>query len=48
LIIEARKNGLRIQEYPITVTQRQVGETKKPQLGYAIGLLRTIVVTWIR
>jgi len=48
LIIEARKNDLRIQEYPITVTQRQAGETKKPQLGYAIGLLRTIVVTWIR
>ena len=48
LIIESRKNGLRIKEHPIKVSQRQVGETKKPQLGYAIGLLRTIVVTWIR
>ena len=48
LIIEARKNGMRIQEYPITVKQRQAGETKKPQLGYAIGLARTIVTTWLR
>ena len=48
LIIEARKNGMRFQEYPITVKQRQAGETKKPHLGYAVGLFRTIVVTWIR
>lgn len=48
LIIEARKHDLRIQEIPITVKERQAGETKKPQLSYAIGLTRTILVTWIR
>lgn len=48
LIIEARKNGLRIEEIPITIEKRVAGETKKPQLGYAIGLTRTILVTWLR
>jgi len=48
LIIEARKNGLRIQEVPITIREREAGETKKPKLGYAYGLVRTIFVTWIR
>jgi hypothetical protein len=48
LIIEARKNGMRVKEIPITIEQRQAGETKKPQLGYAIGLARTIMVTWLR
>ncbi|RZV10893.1 glycosyltransferase involved in cell wall biosynthesis [Natrinema hispanicum] len=48
LIIEARKNGMRIQEIPITIEERQAGETKKPQLMYAVGLTRTIFTTWIR
>ncbi|WP_227356304.1 glycosyltransferase family 2 protein [Haladaptatus salinisoli] len=48
LIIEARKNGLRIMEIPITINERQDGETKKPRLGYAIGLVRTIISTWMR
>jgi hypothetical protein len=48
LLIEARKNGLRIEEVPITVARREAGETKKPRLGYAVGLARTIFTTWIR
>ena len=48
LIIEARKNGLRIKEIPMVIHEREAGETKKPQLGYAIGLMRTILTTWIR
>lgn len=48
LIIEARKNGLRIKEIPIVIKERESGETKKPQLGYALGLTRTILATWIR
>ena len=48
LIVEARKNDLRIKEIPITIAERQAGETTKPQLMYAIGLARTILVTWIR
>ena len=48
LIIESRKNGLRIREVPVTIREREAGETKKPKLGYAIGLMRTIFITWIR
>lgn len=48
LIIEARKNGLRILEVPVTVRSREAGETKKPQARYALGLARTILVTTIR
>ncbi|ELZ24082.1 family 2 glycosyl transferase [Halosimplex carlsbadense 2-9-1] len=48
LIIESRKNGLRIVEVPVTIHEREAGETKKPKLGYAVGLARTIFVTWIR
>jgi len=48
LIIESRKNGLRIVEVPVTIHEREAGETKKPKLGYAAGLARTILVTWIR
>jgi len=48
LIIEAKKNSLRILEVPITIEARQGGETKKPQLGYALGLARTIIVAWLR
>lgn len=48
LIIESRKNGLRIQEVPVTIHERDAGETKKPKLGYAVGLARTILTTWIR
>ncbi len=48
LIIEARKNGLRIVEVPVTIRERGAGETKKPGVGYAVGLARTILVTWIR
>lgn len=48
LIIEARKNGLRVDEVPITVYEREKSETKKPSLMYAFGLTRTIFMTWIR
>lgn len=48
LIIEARKNGLRIKEIPITIEKRQSGTTKKPQLGFAFGLIKTIIVVWLR
>ncbi|WP_369335329.1 glycosyltransferase family 2 protein [Halostella sp. PRR32] len=48
LIIEARKNGLRIKELPIMIKERQAGETKKPQIGYAVGLTRAILISWLR
>ena len=34
LIIESRKKGLRIVEVPVTVRERDAGETKKPGIGY--------------
>ena len=48
LIIQARKNGLRLREVPITVRERTAGETKKPQLMYAVGLTRAIFTAWLR
>ncbi len=48
LLIEARKKGLRIAEIPVEVEERAVGESKKPKVGYAVGLTRTILVTWLR
>lgn len=48
LIIEARKSELRLKEIPITIEERQAGETKKPKLRYAAGLTRTILTAWIR
>ncbi|MFC6725028.1 glycosyltransferase family 2 protein [Halobium palmae] len=48
LIIEARKNGLRIREIPVSIAERETGTTKKPKLGYAFGLFRTILMTWAR
>jgi len=48
MIIEAKKGELRIREVPVIVEERQGGETKKPKLGYAVGLARTIVSAWMR
>lgn len=48
LIIEARKNGLTVEEIPVVIEERQAGGTKKPKMGYALGLMRTIFGTWIR
>ncbi|QLK26785.1 glycosyltransferase family 2 protein [Natrinema zhouii] len=48
LIIEARKNGLRLEEIPIRIEDRKDGDTKKPKLGFAIGLTRIIFVAWLR
>lgn len=48
LIIEARKNGLRLEEIPVTIKERESGTTKKPQIGFALGLMKTIIVVWIR
>lgn len=48
LIIEAQKKGLRITEIPITITERLIGDSKKPKLGYAFGLSKAIFTTWLR
>jgi hypothetical protein len=49
LIMEAVRQGLRIQEVPVTIADRSFGESKKPaRLGYPLGFLRTIVQVWLR
>ncbi|PCR92179.1 glycosyltransferase family 2 protein [Natrinema ejinorense] len=48
LIIEARKNGLRLEEIPVEIEDRKDGDSKKPKLGFAVGLTRIIVVAWLR
>lgn len=49
LILEAAKKGLRLGEVPVSVLSRLEGESKKPKrLGYPLGVLRVILVTWLR
>lgn len=48
LIIEAKKNGLRIKEIPVIIEERDSGTSKKPKLKYGFGLARTILTTWLR
>lgn len=49
LILEAAKKGLRLHEVPVSVLRRFEGESKKPKrLGYPLGVLRVILVTWLR
>ena len=48
LIIDAAKKGLRIKEVPVTIVRRKGGQTKKPRLGYAWGLCKTVIKTWLR
>jgi glycosyltransferase involved in cell wall biosynthesis len=48
LIMEVLKNGYRVREVPVTIHERDHGSSKKPQLGYAFGLTRTILAAWLR
>jgi hypothetical protein len=49
LIMDAMHKGLRVEEVPITVRRRAVGETKKgTTFRYAWGFSRTLVGTWLR
>ncbi len=48
LLVEVRKNGLRLQEVPVTVERRQASTTKKPKLGYGIGIARTLLGSYLR
>jgi hypothetical protein len=49
ILIQAAGQGLRIQEVPVHIRSREVGESKKPRgLGYAWGYLGAIVRSWVR
>ncbi|MFQ5884573.1 MAG: glycosyltransferase family 2 protein [Thermoplasmata archaeon] len=43
LIVQARKQGLRISEVPVTVRNRHAGQTKKPRIRYLMGLLKALL-----
>ncbi|WP_423747111.1 glycosyltransferase family 2 protein (plasmid) [Haladaptatus sp. SPP-AMP-3] len=48
LLVEVRKSGLRMKEVPVTVERRQGSTTKKPKLGYGLGIARTLVGSYLR
>jgi len=48
ILIETILNGFRIQNIPTTIKTRIAGQTKKPRLGFAFGLFRVIIFTWIK
>ncbi len=49
LIIQAARNGLRIQQVPVTILSRAEGESKKPaRLGYPIGFGMAMLRAWLR
>lgn len=48
ILIETILKGFKIQNIPTTIKRRTAGKTKKPRIGFAIGLFRVIIVTWLR
>lgn len=49
MLLETLRHDFRFLEVPITISRRAYGQSKKgPTLVYALGFLRTIVVTWLR
>ena len=47
ILIETVLKGFRIKNIPTTIKRRTKGETKKPRLGFALGLFRVIIITWL-
>lgn len=48
ILIETISKGYRIQNIPATIKERSAGQTKKPRLGFAFGLSRVIIFTWLK
>ena len=47
ILIETILKGFKIKNIPTTIKRRAGGQTKKPRLGFALGLFRVIVITWL-
>ena len=47
ILIETILKGFKIINIPTTIKRRAGGQTKKPRLGFALGLFRVIVITWL-
>ena len=48
ILIETILKGFKIENIPTTIKQRTAGKTKKPRLGFALGLFRVIIFTWLK
>ena len=48
ILIETILKGFKIKNIPSTIKRRTAGKTKKPRIGFAVGLFRVIIVTWLR
>ena len=48
ILVETIMKGFRIKNIPTTIKKRTAGQTKKPRLGFALGLFRVIITTWLK
>ena len=48
ILVETILKGFKVENVPTTIKKRSAGTTKKPRLGFALGLLRVIIGTWLR
>src|SRR5262249_11142528 len=49
MLLECIRRGFRFLEVPITISVRLHGQSKKgPTVRYALGFLRTVLLTWLR
>ena len=48
ILVETIMKGFQIKNIPTTIKKRTAGETKKPRLGFAMGLFRVIITTWLK
>ena len=48
ILIETILKGYKIENIPTTIKRRSAGQTKKPRLGFALGLFRVIIFTWLK
>lgn len=48
ILVETIMKGFTINNIPTTIKKRAAGQTKKPRLGFASGLFRVILATWLK
>ena len=48
ILVETVLKGFRVDNVSTTIKKRSAGTTKKPRLGFALGLFRVIIATWLR
>ena len=48
ILVETIMKGFKINNIPTTIKKRTAGQTKKPRLGFAFGLFKVILATWLK